>query len=97
MTDLASADYFTDQSLAQNPFEYFAALREQNPVYREPHHNVVIVTGHPEVIEAFKNSESLSAVNAIGGPFPPYRSSRKATTSPRRSTRIAICSRSPST
>jgi cytochrome P450 len=71
MTDLASADYFTDQALAQNPFEYFDALREQNPVYREPHHNVVVVTGHPEVIEAFKNSEALSAVNAIGGPFPP--------------------------
>ncbi|MCZ4549223.1 cytochrome P450 [Gordonia rubripertincta] len=71
MTDLASADYFTDQALAQNPFEYFDALRERNPVYREPHHNVVVVTGHPEVIEAFKNSEALSAVNAIGGPFPP--------------------------
>ena len=71
MTDIASADYFTDPALAQSPFEYFDALREENPVYREPNHNVVVVTGHPEVIEAFKNSEDLSAVNAIGGPFPP--------------------------
>ncbi|MEE2058163.1 cytochrome P450 [Rhodococcus artemisiae] len=71
MTDLASVDYFTDGNVAQSPFEYFDHLRARNPVFREPHYGVVAVTGYQEVIEAFKNSEALSAVNAIGGPFPP--------------------------
>lgn len=71
MTDLASVDYFTDGNVAQSPFEYFDHLRGRNPVFREPHYGVVAVTGYQEVIEAFKNSEALSAVNAIGGPFPP--------------------------
>lgn len=71
MTDLGSLDYFSNTELAQDPFEYFDHLRNQNPVFREPHHGVVAVTGHQEVIEAFKNTDALSAVNAIGGPFPP--------------------------
>ncbi len=71
MTDLASSDYFTDGEIAQSPFEYFDHVRSHNPVYREPHHGVVVVTGYQEVVEGFKNSEALSAVNSIGGPFPP--------------------------
>lgn len=71
MTDLASADYFSDGELAQNPFEYFDHLRSMNPVFREPNYGVVVVTGYQEVVEGFKNSDALSAVNAIGGPFPP--------------------------
>ena len=38
---------------------------------REPHYGVVAVTGYQEVQAAFKDVESFSAVNAIGGPFPP--------------------------
>jgi cytochrome P450 len=71
MTDLTSLDYFSDEALAQDPSEYFDHLRSRNPVFREPHYGVVVVTGHQEVTEAFRNSEDLSAVNAIGGPFPP--------------------------
>ena len=48
---------------------------------REPHHGVVAVTGYQEVQAAFKDVEAFSAVNAIGGPFPPCRSPPKATTS----------------
>ena len=71
MTDLATIDYFSDQDVAQDPYEYLACLREQNPVFREPHHDVYVVTGYDETIRAFKDHESFSAVNAIGGPFPP--------------------------
>lgn len=71
MTDLASADFFSDPALAQDPYAYFDALREQNPVWREPHHGVVAVTGYQEVMAAFKDHATFSAVNAIGGPFPP--------------------------
>ncbi len=71
MTDLASVDYFSDPDLSQDPYAYWDYLREQGPVFREPHYGVVAVTGYQEVMAAFKDHESFSAVNAIGGPFPP--------------------------
>lgn len=71
MTDLASIDFFSDPAVSQSPYEYWDYLREQGPVTREPHYGVVAVTGYQEVMAAFKDHESFSAVNAIGGPFPP--------------------------
>jgi cytochrome P450 len=71
MTDLADVDYFSNAEVAQSPYEYWDYLRSQGPVFREPHHGVVAVTGYQEVQAAFKDVDSFSAVNAIGGPFPP--------------------------
>lgn len=71
MTDLANVDYFTDADVAQDPYDYWEYLRNQGPVFREPHYGVVAVTGYQEVQAAFKDVDSFSAVNAIGGPFPP--------------------------
>jgi cytochrome P450 len=71
VTVLTSVDYFSDQGVAQYPYEYYEFLRSQGPVFREPHHGVVAVTGYAEVMAAFKDTDSFSAVNAIGGPFPP--------------------------
>ncbi|OBC04525.1 cytochrome [Mycobacterium sp. 852013-50091_SCH5140682] len=71
MTDLAAIDYFSDPVVAQDPYEYYEYLRSQGPVFTEPHHGVVAVTGYQEVMAAFKDTDSFSAVNAIGGPFPP--------------------------
>lgn len=71
MPDLASVDYFSDQAVSQDPYAYYDYLREQGPVFAEPHYGVVAVTGYAEVSAAFKDHQSFSAVNAIGGPFPP--------------------------
>ncbi|MHA3024079.1 cytochrome P450 [Mycobacterium sp. BMJ-28] len=71
MTDLADVDYFTNAEIAQDPYAYWDHLRQQGPVVREPHYGVVAVTGYQEVQAAFKDVDSFSAVNAIGGPFPP--------------------------
>lgn len=71
MTELADVDYFTDADIAQDPYAYWDYLRGQGPVFREPHYGVVAVTGYEEVQAAFKDVASFSAVNAIGGPFPP--------------------------
>jgi cytochrome P450 len=71
MPDLASVDYFSDPAVAQDPYDYLDYLRSQGPVFREPHHGVVAVTGYAEVMAAFKDTDAFSAVNAIGGPFPP--------------------------
>jgi cytochrome P450 len=71
MTDFATTDYFSDRDIAQDPYEYLDYLREQSPVFREPNYGVVAVTGYDEAVAAFKDYETFSAVNAIGGPFPP--------------------------
>jgi cytochrome P450 len=71
MTELANVDYFTDADVAQDPYDYWEYLRNQGPVFREPQYGVVAVTGYQEVQAAFKDVDSFSAVNAIGGPFPP--------------------------
>jgi cytochrome P450 len=71
MTDLASVDFFSDPDISQDPYGYWDALRDQGPVVREPHHRVVAVTGYDEVLAAFRDHDHFSAVNAIGGPFPP--------------------------
>ncbi|MET8652233.1 cytochrome P450 [Nocardia aurea] len=71
MTDLASVDYFSDASIAQDPYEYLHYLRSRNPVFREPNHGVVAVTGYQEANEAFRNTDAFSACISIGGPFPP--------------------------
>lgn len=71
MTELADVDYFTDADIAQEPYAYWDYLRGQGAVFREPHYGVVAVTGYQEVQAAFKDVASFSAVNAIGGPFPP--------------------------
>mgnify|MGYP003473923972 CR=1 FL=1 len=70
-TDFATVDYFSDQAIAQDPYEYLGYLREQSPVFQEPHYQVYAVTGYEETVAAFKDHESFSAANAIGGPFPP--------------------------
>ena len=71
MTELAEADYFTDSEITQDPHAYWEYLRSEGPVVRESHYGVLAVTGYQEVQAAFKDFESFSAVNAIGGPFPP--------------------------
>ncbi|MCK0173451.1 cytochrome P450 [Mycolicibacterium sp. F2034L] len=71
MPDLATVDFFSDPDVSQSPYDYWDAVRAQGPVVKEPHHDVVVVTGYQEVMAAFKDHESFSAVNAIGGPFPP--------------------------
>ncbi|KGI68579.1 cytochrome P450 [Mycolicibacterium rufum] len=71
MNDLAERDYFSDAAVAQDPYDYWDQLRSRGPVFREPHYGVVAVTGYAEVQAAFKDVASFSAVNAIGGPFPP--------------------------
>lgn len=71
MTDLAARDFFSDEALAQDPYEYLNHLRRRNPVFREPHYGVVAVTGYQEANEAFRNTADFSACISIGGPFPP--------------------------
>lgn len=66
-----SIDFFTDPSLVPDPYPYFDYLRNQNPVVKLPHHNVVAVTGWDEANAVYKDTDSFSNCVALGGPFPP--------------------------
>ena len=50
MTDYQVVDFFRGDELIADPYGYFAWLRAQCPVQREPHHDVMMVTGYEEAI-----------------------------------------------
>jgi cytochrome P450 len=62
-------DFFSDASLLIDPIPYYQALRGQQPVWREPHHGVVAVSGYDEAVELYRSPELFSNCNAVIGPF----------------------------
>ncbi len=78
MTDLADADVFTDDAIAQKPFDYFEALRARGPITPLGFRNVVAVTGYDEGVAIYKDDVHFSAINTVTGPYLPmeYDSSR---------------------
>jgi len=71
VTDYATADFYTDDSLVDDPHSYFDFLRNQGPVIRLPHRNVVAVTGYEETVQVMLDTEHFSSINAVMGPIPP--------------------------
>jgi cytochrome P450 len=69
MRDYADADFYTDTSLVDDPHSYFDFLRQQGPVVRLPHRNVVAVTGYEETIQLMLDTEHFSSVTAVNGPL----------------------------
>jgi cytochrome P450 len=65
-------DFFRDDAFVADPFPYFAALRDECPVRREPHHGVVMVTGYEEAVEVYNDTETFSSCIAVTGPFPGF-------------------------
>ena len=72
MTDWQELDFFKDPGLVADPYPYLAAARDQCPVWREPHHGVVMVTGYDEATEVFHDAETFSSCIAVTGPFPGF-------------------------
>ena len=72
MTDLGNRNFFTDEDLVYNPYEYFDHLRSQCPVHPEPHHDVMMVTGYQGAIEVYNDTDNFSACNSVSGPFPGF-------------------------
>ena len=62
-------DFFTDPELLQEPLPYYQALREHGPVWREPHHGVVILSGIREILDTYADHERYSAIVATLGPL----------------------------
>ncbi|MEV0685412.1 cytochrome P450 [Nocardia sp. NPDC050378] len=65
-------DFFLGQELVEDPYPYFDALREQCPVAREPHHEVMMVTGYDEALEVYNDVGRFSSCIAVTGPFPGF-------------------------
>jgi cytochrome P450 len=64
-----SVDFFTDQSLVEDPYPYFEHLRSQCPVVATPHYGVVAVSGYDEATEIYRNLDTFSSCNSVIGPF----------------------------
>ncbi|WP_199254847.1 cytochrome P450 [Mycolicibacterium mengxianglii] len=72
MTDLETLNFFTDQTLVADPYPYMEAMRSGCPVRREPHQNVMVVTGYDEAVAVFGDAENFSSCTAVTGPFPGF-------------------------
>jgi cytochrome P450 len=69
VTDLTSLDFFFDESLVDDPYPYFEALRATGPAVALPHLGVVAVTGYDEISEVYRATETFSSCNSVMGPF----------------------------
>jgi cytochrome P450 len=69
LSDWQTTDFFFDQSLVEDPYPYFEALRSECPVLPLPHLGVVAVTGYEELNEVYRDNESFSSCNSVIGPF----------------------------
>jgi cytochrome P450 family 150 subfamily A5 len=67
--DIENLDY-TDPSLTSDPYRLLDYLAAHKPVYREPHHGVVMVTGHAEAIAVLRAHDVFSSSTIVAGPDP---------------------------
>ena len=71
MQDLAERNYFTDPDILVDPYAWFEAIRARGPVVHLPALDIVVVTGHAEMIEVLNNSADFSSAIAPQGPAVP--------------------------
>ncbi len=64
-----SVDFFLTRELIDDPYPYFAHLRAQCPILKEPHHDVYMVTGYDEAVEIYHDQATFSNCNSAIGPF----------------------------
>jgi hypothetical protein len=77
---LEAADFLTSGSLVADPYPYYDELRHRCPVPREPHQDVVMITGYEEALAVYHDSERFSSCTAVTGPFPGFPVPLEATT-----------------
>jgi cytochrome P450 len=68
-TDFDAIDFFRATDLYQDPYEYYEWVRSHGPVWREPHHGVVMVTGFEEAMAVYNDPATFSSCNAVAGPW----------------------------
>jgi cytochrome P450 len=69
VSGLENLDFFTDKSLVDDPYDYYDAIR-RCPVWREPAHGVVMVSGYDEAVAMQRDADqTLSVCNIVSGPW----------------------------
>lgn len=72
MNDHRTADFFSDPEVASDLPGYLSAMRSSCPVFREPYHDVFMVTGLAEAMDVFRQQAGrFSSCVAVTGPLPP--------------------------
>src|SRR3954463_11299839 len=69
MSTYETVDFFSDQTLVEDPYPYFDELRSVAPVLSLPHLGIVAVTGYEEAHEVYRDPETFSSCNSVVGPF----------------------------
>jgi cytochrome P450 len=69
MSDWREIDFFTDQSLVEDPYPYFDDLRAVCPVLALDHLGVVAVTGYDEIADIYRDPSTFSSCNSVVGPY----------------------------
>ena len=69
MTDLKATNFFRDRAVQDEPYPYYDELRSTDPVWREPHYGVFMVTGYDEALAVYNDSTRFSSCNVVSGPF----------------------------
>src|SRR5580692_5801165 len=69
LSDWETIDFFSDESLVEDPYPYFDHLRSQCPVLPTDPHGVVAVSGYDEAVEIYLDNETFSSCNSVIGPF----------------------------
>ena len=71
--DLTELDYYTDQSMLLDPYEYFRQMYAKGPVTRMAGGDALLVTGFGEVVEVLRNNKDFSSfisTSGAGEPLP---------------------------
>jgi cytochrome P450 len=69
VADVQSIDFFSDETLVEDPYPYFEQLRSAAPVLPIPHLGIVAVTGYDEATEVYRDPATFSSCNSVIGPF----------------------------
>src|SRR5437764_1867081 len=69
MSEFATVDYFKDRAIDADPYAYYDGLRQQSPVWQEPHYGVFMITGYEEAIAVYNEGATFSSCNTVAGPF----------------------------
>ena len=69
MSTYETVDFFSDQTLVEDPYPYFDELRSVAPVLSLPHLGIVAVTGYDEAHEVYRDPDTFSSCNSVVGPF----------------------------
>ncbi len=65
-------NFFSDKAVLHDPYPYLTALRDESPLRREKHHDVVMVTGYDEGVSIYNDSKRFSSCMSVTGPFPGF-------------------------